>query len=225
MAEKHEQTAFNDPEAIRLWEEYLLNYVPESRRERFAEIWEQSGSPYRKEYVDPYYRPAFTRGRVGAPDTLHVSSGGGIHNTIAEMGHAYQFTHPELEDIDLNEDTYLDIMKNPPSLDYAYRTRRREQGHAEWGDIPKWLDYLPSTFSENLKALLLLSGYITEDKGRYHEEGTLEHEAHGPIESALYDYYDKKTHNKVKISEKEWENIRDALLNMRLVPTPSEERK
>ena len=141
MPEEHiaklERSSFNDAAATKLWEEYLSKYIPEHKRNPLTEIWEQSGSPYRKEYAmshpDELFRAHFTGGARGAPDTLHVGDYGGIHDTITEMTHAYQMTHPELEDSDLYGETPLDLMADSPSLDYAYRRRLGWKSSTEVG--------------------------------------------------------------------------------------------
>ena len=217
--EDAQQTAFNDPEALRLWEEYLLGNVPERKREALTRIWRQSGSPYRKEHTmsnpDELFRALFTSGDWGAPDTLHTGDYGGIHDTVAELTHAYQYTHPELEDIDLYGDTSLNLLETPPSLDYSYRRgldlkSSADHTHSEWVR-----DNIIPNVPLSVASIIGAGNYHLggERMERYDEEGTLEGEAHGRIETAMYDYYDDNIVQKQSIySEDEWRRILKSLV-------------
>ena len=172
----YEKSKYQDKEARNIWNDYIFgDQIPKNIDSHILhDAWMKSGSPYMKlsSPGEPGFdeRAGYTTGKPfkSTVDTLHIpqSADGDIDvdQVIAELAHAYQFNHPELQSAPLD-----------PT-----------------GKLSLWWPMLPSIdedYADSLKHEGLLQHYLDSKSGkhdvRYYIPGMVEHQAHQLIEPRL----------------------------------------
>ena len=205
----NKSSKYNDPKAKEIFEKFLIDRVPTyagtDMHANLRNIWEKSGSPYLKfeeGNFSPYFKTADNF--ESEVDTLGIPTGYSGHHpswgdVIAELGHAYQYNHPELQQANRTFMEGEEVFPVDPKGRAQWQTENAQALLPKiWGNPPKinkaYADSL-SMSSYSQKKKYPRKEYDWSDtgsegtSGAYGVEGTVEHQAHSVIEKFLLDKF------------------------------------